>query len=208
VLKALLRELPARLAPTDAAALGASAAAAQADALGSGTGGEMAAEYARSKLQERLRLMHGLQVRFGAKARASYCCFDCRPGGLQEQQGYAECRSTATAASGGLGSFSFSIAHVSRTGPCPLRSRPRPQKVAHNERVEREMRGCLVNGHVTALPFSDAWAAAVSDAVLNSGVHRTVDPRVKFAMAAHVEPLGAAFVCRIWIYVAAVRDAA
>jgi coiled-coil and C2 domain-containing protein 2A len=69
------------------------------------------------------------------------------------------------------------------------------------------MRGCAVNGHVLALPFSEAWAEAVSEAVLGTGVHRTVDPRVKFAMAAHVEPLGASFVCCIWIYVAAIRDA-
>jgi coiled-coil and C2 domain-containing protein 2A len=70
------------------------------------------------------------------------------------------------------------------------------------------MRGCLINGHVAALPFSDAWAAQVSEAVLNTGLHRTVDSRVKFAIAAHVEPLGAAFVCRLWVYVATVRDAA
>ncbi|KAI8465651.1 MAG: hypothetical protein J3K34DRAFT_487137 [Monoraphidium minutum] len=81
-------------------------------------------------------------------------------------------------------------------------------QVAHNERVAREMRGCAVNGHVLSLPFSDGWEAAVTEAVLASGVHRTVDPRVKFAMAAHVEPLGAAFVCRVWVYVAAIRDAA
>lgn len=70
------------------------------------------------------------------------------------------------------------------------------------------MRGCSVNGHVLALPFSDTWAEAVTEAVLNTGVHRTVDPRVKFAMAAYVEPLGAEFVCCIWVYVAAIRDTA
>jgi coiled-coil and C2 domain-containing protein 2A len=79
-------------------------------------------------------------------------------------------------------------------------------QAAHNERVAREMRGCLVNGHILALPFSDAYGAAVADAVLNTGIHRTVDPRVKFAMASYVQPLGHAFVCCCWIYVAAIRE--
>lgn len=68
------------------------------------------------------------------------------------------------------------------------------------------MRGCLTNGHILAVPFSDNYAEAVTQAVINSGVHRTVDPRVKFAMAAYVEQLGSAFVACIWIYVAAIRE--
>lgn len=84
----------------------------------------------------------------------------------------------------------------------------RALQVAHNERVAREARGCAVNGAVLALPFSDGWRGAVASAVLNTGLHRTADARVKFAMAARVEPLGAAWVCRIWVYVAAVRDLA
>lgn len=70
------------------------------------------------------------------------------------------------------------------------------------------MRGCAVNGHALSLPFSDGWATAVAEAVLNTGLHRTADPRVKFAMAAYVERLGAPWVCCIWIYVAAIRDLA
>lgn len=79
-------------------------------------------------------------------------------------------------------------------------------QMSHNDRVSREMRGCLINGHILAVPFSDNYADAVAQAVINSGVHRTVDPRVKFAMAAYVERLGAAFVACIWIYVAAIRE--
>lgn len=79
-------------------------------------------------------------------------------------------------------------------------------QMSHNDRVSREMRGCLINGHILAVPFSDKYADAVAQAVINSGVHRTVDPRVKFAMAAYVERLGAAFVACIWIYVAAIRE--
>lgn len=79
-------------------------------------------------------------------------------------------------------------------------------QVSHNDRVNREMRGCLINGHILALPFSDGYSDAVTEAVINTGVHRTLDPRVKFAMAAYVEPLGAAFVCCMWIYVAAIRE--
>ncbi|GBF93799.1 hypothetical protein Rsub_06131 [Raphidocelis subcapitata] len=84
----------------------------------------------------------------------------------------------------------------------------RSLQAAHNGRVSREMRGCAINGQVLALPFSDNWAAAAAEAVLNTGLHRTTDPRVKFAMAAFVEPMGAAWVCRMWVYAAAVRDAA
>lgn len=79
-------------------------------------------------------------------------------------------------------------------------------QVSHNDRVGREMRGCLINGHIIALPFSDSYADAVAEAVINTGLHRTVDPRVKFAMAAYVEPLGAAWVCCLWIYIAAIRE--
>jgi len=66
VLKALLKELPAQLTPINAAGLEASAA--MAEGGGAGMGGEgagAAAEYARGKLQERLRLLRGLQVRPG-----------------------------------------------------------------------------------------------------------------------------------------------
>ncbi|KAF6253850.1 hypothetical protein COO60DRAFT_1463007 [Scenedesmus sp. NREL 46B-D3] len=79
-------------------------------------------------------------------------------------------------------------------------------QLSHNDRVAREMRGCLINGHILALPFSDSYAEAAAEAVLNTGLHRTVDPRVKFAMAAFVEPLGSAFVCCLWVYVAAIRE--
>lgn len=69
------------------------------------------------------------------------------------------------------------------------------------------MRGCLINGHILAVPFSDSYRDALAQAVITSGVHRTVDPCVKFAMAAYVERLGAAFVSCIWVYVAAVHEA-
>lgn len=87
------------------------------------------------------------------------------------------------------------------------RTAPACMQASHNERVAREMRGCLVNGAVLALPFSDGLADAAAAAVLNTGLHRTSDARVKFALAAAVEPLGAAFVCCVWVYVAAIREA-
>jgi coiled-coil and C2 domain-containing protein 2A len=37
-------------------------------------------------------------------------------------------------------------------------------------------------------------------------VHRATGERAKFALAAHVEPAGAAFACCIWMYVAAVVE--
>ncbi len=79
---------------------------------------------------------------------------------------------------------------------------------SHNERVQRDSRSGGVHGHIIALPFSDSYLDAVVEAVLNTGVHRIADPDVKYAIAAHVEPLGHSFVCCMWIYLAAVRDGA
>jgi hypothetical protein len=78
--------------------------------------------------------------------------------------------------------------------------------MGHHERLARDVRGCLVNGHILSVPFSNNFAEAVREAVLSTGLHRTKDARVKFAMAAYVEPLGHAFVCRCWLYVAAIRE--
>ncbi|KAG2484062.1 hypothetical protein HYH03_017082 [Edaphochlamys debaryana] len=75
----------------------------------------------------------------------------------------------------------------------------------HNERIRKESRAEAAHGHVLALPFSDRYLEAVSDSVLNTGIHRIADERVKYSTAVFVEPLGASFVCCIWIYVAAIR---
>jgi coiled-coil and C2 domain-containing protein 2A len=72
--------------------------------------------------------------------------------------------------------------------------------------VLRETRASRLHGHILALPFSDRYGDAVAEALLATGLHRTSSERAKFALAAHVEPLGAAFACCIWIYVAAVSD--
>lgn len=79
-------------------------------------------------------------------------------------------------------------------------------QTAHNDTIYKRMKTTAFNGHILALPFSDSLSEAVSRAVLNSGIHRTVNDHVKFSMATYVEPLGAEFVCCIWIYVAAVHD--
>eukprot|EP00798_Chlamydomonas_sp_ICE-L_P015518 gene15518-21607_t len=78
----------------------------------------------------------------------------------------------------------------------------------HNQRVREDARADMVNGHIIALPFSDRYIDAVHEAVLNTGIHRIADERVKYSMAAHVEKGGHSFVCALWIYVAAVRDSA
>ncbi|KAJ9514810.1 hypothetical protein QJQ45_028482, partial [Haematococcus lacustris] len=75
----------------------------------------------------------------------------------------------------------------------------------HNERVMKESRADWVCGHILALPFSDRYADAVTEAVLNTGIHRIADERVKYSMAAHVERSGIAFCSCLWIYVAALR---
>eukprot|EP00198_Chlamydomonas_reinhardtii_P008597 XP_001697934.1 predicted protein [Chlamydomonas reinhardtii] len=79
-------------------------------------------------------------------------------------------------------------------------------QASHNERIRRESKAEAVHGHVLALPFSDSYLEAVADAVLNTGIHRIADERVKFSTAVFVEPLGASFVCCVWIYVAAIRS--
>ncbi|GFH19018.1 CC2D2AN-C2 domain-containing protein [Haematococcus lacustris] len=75
----------------------------------------------------------------------------------------------------------------------------------HNEVVMKESRADWVCGHILALPFSDRYADAVTEAVLNTGIHRIADERVKYSMAAHVERSGIAFCSCLWIYVAALR---
>lgn len=50
-----------------------------------------------------------------------------------------------------------------------------------------------------------ATTEAVAEAVLNTGVHRIADERVKYSLAAYVERGGAAFCCCLWVYVAATR---
>ncbi|KAG2451720.1 hypothetical protein HYH02_003500 [Chlamydomonas schloesseri] len=79
-------------------------------------------------------------------------------------------------------------------------------QASHNERIRRESKAEAVHGHILALPFSDSYLEAVADAVLNTGIHRIADERVKFSTAVFVEPLGASFVCCMWIYVAAIRS--
>ncbi|GLI71606.1 hypothetical protein VaNZ11_016870 [Volvox africanus] len=78
-------------------------------------------------------------------------------------------------------------------------------QASHNERIRREARAEAAHGHILAMSFSDRYLDAVSEAVTNTGIHRVADERVKFSTAVYVEPLGAAFVCCIWIYVVAVR---
>uniref|UniRef100_A0A7S3R2T6 C2 domain-containing protein n=1 Tax=Dunaliella tertiolecta TaxID=3047 RepID=A0A7S3R2T6_DUNTE len=75
----------------------------------------------------------------------------------------------------------------------------------HNAIVAHESRAEWVNGHILAIPFSDRYAEALTEAVLNTGIHRIADERVKYSMAAHVEHAGAAFCCCLWVYVAVTR---
>ena len=72
--------------------------------------------------------------------------------------------------------------------------------------IQREARCTVLSGHVLHLPFSDGFSDAIQAAVLNTGVHMTTDERCKFAMAAHLEQTGAAFVCGGWIYICRVRE--
>lgn len=52
------------------------------------------------------------------------------------------------------------------------------------------------------------WCAAtdaVTEAVLNTGLHRIADERVKYSVAALIERGGASFCCVMWLYIAASR---
>ena len=60
--------------------------------------------------------------------------------------------------------------------------------------------------HCVTITRPPRYTDAITEAVLNTGIHRIADERVKFSMAAHVERGGQSFVCCLWIYVAAVRD--
>ncbi|KAF5837475.1 hypothetical protein DUNSADRAFT_4277 [Dunaliella salina] len=75
----------------------------------------------------------------------------------------------------------------------------------HNAIVAHESRSEWVNGHILAIPFSDRYAEALTEAVLNTGIHRIADERVKYSLAALVERGGAAFCCCLWVYVAVTR---
>ena len=70
----------------------------------------------------------------------------------------------------------------------------------------KEARTGMVAGHIIGLPFSDGYGDAISEAVLNTGIHMISDDRVKYAMATHIERTGVKFVCCMWIYIAAIRD--
>eukprot|EP00967_Tisochrysis_lutea_P045467 scaffold55216_cov21-Tisochrysis_lutea.AAC.2 len=82
---------------------------------------------------------------------------------------------------------------------------PSHLQARHNAIVAHESRAEWVNGHILAIPFSDRYAEALTEAVLNTGIHRIADERVKYSMAAHVEHAGAAFCCCLWVYVAVTR---
>jgi coiled-coil and C2 domain-containing protein 2A len=49
----------------------------------------------------------------------------------------------------------------------------------HNEEVRRAAGGSsvMINGHILAVPFSDRYADAVAEAVLNTGIHKIADDR-------------------------------
>ena len=70
----------------------------------------------------------------------------------------------------------------------------------HNEEVRKQSRSDQINGHIIALPFSDRYGDAVAEAILNTGIHRIADDRVKYSLAAHVERGGASFTCCCYIY--------
>lgn len=75
----------------------------------------------------------------------------------------------------------------------------------HHDRLHREVRGCKLNGHIFSCPFSDNYMEAIPEMVLNTAIHTTQDKDAKFALAAHVETTGVAYVCCIWMYLVAVH---
>ena len=60
--------------------------------------------------------------------------------------------------------------------------------------------GYTVTGCPLNMPFTDA--AAVREAVIKTCIAETNRTDVEFAVATHVEPYGATFVCSVWVYVA------
>lgn len=180
----------------NAASLGASVAM---NDTASAVAGPSSSDAAREQLRRRLALIRTLQVCFYVCVHVTRLRNGCITCSLLPRHNLSSGQDTP-----------FELP-PSCCGPLPARQNTHPPtntntQVSHNERVSREMRGCLINGHVLAVPFSDGYRDALAAAVTGSGLHRTVDPRVKFAMAAYVERMGAAWVGCIWVYIAAVRE--
>ena len=70
----------------------------------------------------------------------------------------------------------------------------------HMASLESILDGYTVTGCPLNMPFTDA--AAVREAVNNTCIAETNRSDVEFAVATHVEPYGATFVCSVWVYVA------
>ena len=78
----------------------------------------------------------------------------------------------------------------------------------HNERIMREIRQNSVHGYILSLGFSDKYEEAIVEAVLDTGIHLTANDNIKYAIAALIETSGVAFICQVWIYIAAEQDCA
>lgn len=77
---------------------------------------------------------------------------------------------------------------------------------AHAEAIAKQAHSKLVAGHILTLTLSDGFDDAISEIVLNTGVHNIGDDTARFAMAAFVERTGVQFVSGIWVYVAVVQE--
>jgi coiled-coil and C2 domain-containing protein 2A len=70
----------------------------------------------------------------------------------------------------------------------------------HMSSLRNMLEGYTVTGCPLNMPFSDA--ATVRAAVERTCIADTTRTDVEFAVATHVEPYGATFVCSVWVYVA------
>ncbi|GMH34202.1 hypothetical protein BSKO_02036 [Bryopsis sp. KO-2023] len=77
----------------------------------------------------------------------------------------------------------------------------------HMQTIAKEAKGHRIGSHILKIPFCDKLDTVLKDLLLNTCMHGTDDESVKFAMAAHVEKTGVAYVCCIWVYVATICEA-
>lgn len=63
-----------------------------------------------------------------------------------------------------------------------------------------------IEGMVFSLTYSDQLEAKIEDFVIGTKLHQLERPDLKFVIASWIEPMGSAFVCRIWLYLATIYN--
>lgn len=77
----------------------------------------------------------------------------------------------------------------------------------HREVLEQELgKMTTIEGMVFSLTYSDQLESKIEEFVVRTKLHELERPDLKFVIAAWIEPMGSAFVCRIWLYLATIHN--